>query len=128
MAYVGWELDEADRAQLMRLIPTAYPDVIAHHVTLALGTPDSLVLPTETTGEVIGFVDDGIGVQALIIRINDTTNRPGGGTFHITWSIDREGGRKPVDSNKVIFDFGWQPFSVGWTIRLTPKIFNERKM
>ena len=120
MAYVGWELDHQDRDVLLGLIRPAYPDVIAHHVTLHMGEGE---LPTETEGDVIGFVDDGAGVQALVVRIAGTTDRPGGGTYHITWSIDRSAGRKPVDSNYVLADRKWTPFSVTWNVKLTPKLF-----
>jgi hypothetical protein len=120
LAYVGWELDHQDRDTLLGMIAPAYPDVIAHHVTLHMGEG---ALPVETEGQVVGFADDGHGVQALVVEIAGTTNRPGGGTYHITWSIDRAAGRKPVDSNHVIADKGVIPFSVKWPIKLTPKLF-----
>lgn len=120
MAYVGWELDAQDRDTLLGMIEPAYPDVIAHHVTLHMGEG---ALPEANAGSVVGFIDDGAGVQALIVKINGTTDRPGGGTYHITWSIDRAAGFKPVDSNKALAAAKWTPFAVTWPVKLTPKLF-----
>jgi len=120
VAYTGWELSGTDRAQLLTLIAPAYPDVIAHHITARFG---DTTMPDAVEAEVVGFADDGVGVQALIVKINGSVKRPGGGVFHITWSIDRAAGRKPVDSNAVIAEKGWTPFSVGWKIDVTPKVW-----
>jgi hypothetical protein len=124
MAYSGWYLPEDEQARMLALIAPAYPDVIAHHVTLELGDKETLAIPDQVVGEIIGFADDGAGVQALIMRINGTTIRPMGGTYHITWSLDRAAGRKPVDSNTVIAEKGWTPFSVATQVRLEPKVFS----
>ena len=58
-------------------------------------------------GEIVGQADDGRGVQAHVVRIGGTTKRPDGSTYHITWSLDRSRGRKPVESNDVIARQGW---------------------
>jgi hypothetical protein len=55
----GWLLDADDRARLLERFPPAYPDVIAHHVTLSAGTSRATPLPVETAGEVLGCADDG---------------------------------------------------------------------
>ncbi len=120
--YVGWLLPASDREKLMMYIKPAYPDVLAHHVTLKFGVPDDYPLPEETHGLVVGIVDDGKGVQAVIVKIAGTTKRPDGSTYHITWSIDKEAGRKPVDSNTVIADIGWQKLMYEVPINLEPMI------
>lgn len=51
---------------------------------------------------VIGYVDDGKGLQALLVEIDGKVDRPDGKTYHITLSLDSLLGYKPVDSNKVI--------------------------
>ena len=104
---VGWKLVEVDRLALLRRFVPVYPDVIAHHVTLQFDAPPFATPPEERLGEVVGHADDGAGVEALVLRIGGTTNRPGGGTYHITWSLDRRAGRKPVDSNRVLAELGW---------------------
>lgn len=102
---IGWLLDEADRATLLARFPPVWPDVIAHHVTLrsATGQP----LPTQTSGEIVGEVNDGEGLQALVVAIDGTTDRPDGSTYHITWSLDKARGREAVQSNQVLAERGW---------------------
>jgi hypothetical protein len=122
LAYSGWLLPQSERAKLLGLIPAVYPDVYAHHVTLELGAYDKLATPDWVTAEIIGFADNNDGVQALVIRINGSTERPMGGTFHITWSLDTSKGYKPVDSNRVIED-GWTPLVLVTPIEVEPRVF-----
>ena len=118
---IGWLLGEADRAALLERFPPRWPDVIAHHVTLESKTVKPL--PGETAGEVVGQTDDGEGLQALIVAIGGTTGRPDGSTYHITWSLDRAAGRKPVQSNDVLRERGWEPIDAPIPIGLTPAEF-----
>jgi hypothetical protein len=117
--YTGWLLDPEDREALLQRFPPTYPRAVAHHVTLKFG-PDP-VLPTETAGEVVGVADDGRGVQALVVRIGGTTDRPDGSTYHITWSLAP--GREARESNTVIArrGFTWLPAPI--PIRLDPRPF-----
>lgn len=105
--YVGWALPEAERARLLALFPPRYARTVAHHVTLAFGVGAGHPLPTEQEGTVVGLTDDGEGVQALVVAIAGTTDRPGGGTYHVTWSLAP--GRKAVESNAAIARLGWKP-------------------
>lgn len=114
----GWLLDERDRAGLLERFEPAYPDLVAHHVTL--GSDGDASLPIETAGEVVGEADDGAGVQALVVRIGGTTDRPDGSTYHITWSLDRAAGRTPVESNGAIRDHGWRAVETPIPVRLIP--------
>lgn len=100
--YVGWELPEGERKRLLVQFPPLYPDVIAHHVTLVFGVGADCPLPEETQGFVVGIADDRVRVQALVIEVGGTTDRPDGSTYHITWSIDKRAGAKPVHSNEVV--------------------------
>ncbi|MBO1074755.1 hypothetical protein [Roseomonas marmotae] len=104
---LGWLLDRQDRATLLRHFPPAYPRVVADHVTLQSGLPAGTPLPVETDGCVVGIADDGARVQALVVEIGGTTDRPDGSTYHITWSL--AGRRKAVESNDVIRRHGWRP-------------------
>jgi hypothetical protein len=105
--FVGWLLDPRDRAKLLTQVPPRYPDVVAHHVTLAVGTKARRPPPSALAGEIVGRADDDAGVEALVVRIDGTTSRPGGGTYHVTWSLDRARGRRPADSNDVLARCGW---------------------
>lgn len=119
----GWKLDDGDRKRLLSRFRPCFPDVIADHVTLRTGTNLNALLPRETSGEIVGEIDDGNGVQALVVRIGGTTDRSDGSTYHITWSLDRARGRRPVESNDVIARLGWRPVPDPIRIRLHPARF-----
>jgi hypothetical protein len=119
----GWKLDPGDRDHLLVRFKPLFPDVIADHVTLRTGTDHKTAPPRETRGEVVGEIDDGVGVQALVIRISGTTDRGDGRTYHITWSLDRACGRRPVESNDVIAQLGWRGLAEPVPIRLKPARF-----
>jgi hypothetical protein len=118
--YTGWLLDPRDRAALLQRFAPAYPEVVAHHVTLAFGDR-AAGLPSETYGEVVGLADDGVGVQALVVRIAGTTWRPDGATYHITWSLAP--GREARESNDVIARHGWTQLPLPIPVRLEPRPF-----
>jgi hypothetical protein len=120
MAVIGWKLDEIERAELLERFPPHWPDVIADHVTLDAEVPEDHALPTETAGAIMGGIDDGEGLQAMVVAISGTTDRPDGSTYHITWSLDRARGRRAVESKKVIVERGYAPLDDPVPIRLVP--------
>lgn len=105
--YNGWLISEEDRQQLMTVIPTEYPDVYAHHVTLAYDIPEDTPLPEAKKGVVMGIADDHEGIQALIVMIDGSLWRPDGKIYHITWSLNKEMGYSPKDSNDLIKLYGY---------------------
>jgi hypothetical protein len=120
---VGWKLPDESRAALLALFRPVYPDVVADHVTLQSGVHPATPLPDATSGEVIGVADDGSGVQALVVRIGNTSERPDGGTYHITWSLDAKRGRAARQSNDVIRERGWTELATPIGIRLRPDLW-----
>lgn len=106
--YVGWALPDSERSRLLALFRPLYPDVVAHHVTLVFGVDETHPLPVSMHGYVVGIADDREAVQALVVEIDGTTDRHDGSTYHITWSLDRAKGAKPVDSNKVLKQRGFE--------------------
>lgn len=117
----GWKLDRGERAQLLRRFPPRYRNTVADHVTLAAKVAADAPLPQETAGEIVGRADDGLGVEAMVVRIGGTTVRPDGSTWHITWSL--EDGRRAKESNDVIAAQGWTPFAEPIRVSLTPARF-----
>ena len=115
-----WKLDESERASLLEQFPPIWPDIYAHHVTCGLS--DGARLSDVETGLIVGIVNDGNGVQALVIEINGTVHRPDGSLFHITWSLDRSSGRKPVDSNDVLKHLVWDRIDPPVAIKLFANI------
>lgn len=113
---IGWKIDEGDRAALLQRFPPRYERTIADHVTFGRGR--HLTLPAVAIAEVVGRADDGKGVEALVVALGGSPERPTGGTYHITWSLGPE--RRAKESNDVIAADGWQPVSEGGTVRLSP--------
>ncbi len=116
--YTGWLLDPAQRESLLARFPPRYPRVAAHHVTLKFGDRAAQA-PGAVAAEIVGEADDGVGVQALVVRIDGSEARPDGGTFHITWSLAP--GREARESNGVIAVRGWRRLETPVSVRLLPK-------
>jgi hypothetical protein len=119
----GWKLDREQRAALLQRLPPVWPDVIADHITLNSDVPADESLPNATEAEIVGSADDDNGLQAMVVAIGGTTVRPDGGTYHITWSLDRSRGREAVESNDVIAARGWQPLPEPIPIQIEPARF-----
>lgn len=118
---VGWTLDRADREALLRRFPAKFRNAVADHVTLKAQASAHGPLPQEAAGEIVGRAEDGRGVEAMVVRIGGTTDRPGGSTYHITWSL--ADGRRARESNDVIAAQGWVAFDEPIPIALEPAHF-----
>ena len=121
MAVSGWKLDRADRDELLARFAPRYAQAVADHVTLKVGVPPGAAAPKDTHGEIIGRADDDTGVEAMVVRIGGTTDRPGGGTYHVTWSLAP--GRKAKESNDVIAARGWTPIAPPVPVALAGALF-----
>lgn len=104
---IGWKLEPASRETLLAALPPRYGEVVADHVTLRAHVEADTPPPPPARCRIIGEADDGQGVQAMVVEIDGESDRPGGGTFHITWSL--ADGRRAVESNDVIAERGWSP-------------------
>jgi len=107
MGYVAYVLDEKSVNILKEAFPPKYPDFIGHHITYRMGT--SIVPAQPKVIEVVGYVDDQEGLEALVVEVDGTIRRIDGGIYHITWSLNRELGMKPSHSNVIILHFGHVP-------------------
>jgi hypothetical protein len=108
MGYVAFVLDEESRSRLLKTLTPEFPDVICHHITLEFGV-NPLRLPViieEMASPIVNIrgVARGDNVEALIVSINNNSIRSDGGFYHITHSLDRSKGAKPVHSNDVVND------------------------
>ena len=118
---IGWKVDRDEREQLLARFPPTYPEPVADHVTLSSRVAADSALPEEDSGEIIGRSDDSKGVEAMVVRLGGTTDRPDGSTYHITWSLAP--GREARESNDVIRQFGWQPIDPPVPVSLRPERF-----
>ena len=118
---IGWKLDRDQRRELLQQFPPRFKEVVADHVTLASKASDDAPLPEETEGEIVGRVDDGEGVEAMVVAIGGTTDRPDGSNYHITWSLGE--GREAKESNDVLREQAWEMFDLPMPVRLKPERF-----
>ena len=114
----GWKLDREQRRELLQQFPPRFSNVVADHVTLAAKAAKDAPLPQETEVEIVGRADDGRGVEAMVVAIGGTTDRPDGGTYHITWSL--EDGREAKESNDMLAAQRWEMFDLPMPVRLEP--------
>lgn len=117
---IGWKLDREQRRVLLEQFDPRYDEPIADHVTLTIKA-HSMPLPTPVESEIVGHSDDGKGVEAMVVAIDGTTDRPDGSTYHITWSLAP--GRKARESNDVIREKGWSPIDPPIPVNLEPARF-----
>ena len=117
---IGWLLNEDDRAKLLEQFPPSYEKAVAHHVTLKTDA-EKEPLPPQVKAEVVGRTDDGEGLEAMVVTIDGTTDRPDGSTYHITWSL--RDGRRARESNDVLKERGWDELDRPIAVRLEPGRF-----
>ena len=119
---IGWKLDRSQRGALLERFPPRYSDVDADHVTLRTEASRA-PLPPEVDATIIGHADDGDSLEAMVVRIDGTTDRPDGSIFHITWSLEKAKGRKARESNDLLKDRGWHRIDQPVPIRIDPARF-----
>lgn len=116
----GWKLDRGQREELLARFPPRYPQAMADHVTLLSNQAGGATADPPDPAEdprIVGHADDGSGVEAMVVAIAGSTERPDGRTWHITWSLSE--GRMAKESNDVIAKRRWSDLD-GGPLRLTP--------
>ena len=112
MSYSAYVLSEAGRASLLKAFSPKHPEVIAHHVTYAF--PDTSPPPELSAVRVVGHASND-KIECVVVEVDGRVERPKGGLFHITLSLNRALGAKPVHSNNLIKE-GWtalkEPFEL----------------
>jgi len=121
--YQAFELSEESRNHLAGIFPPKFPEFIGHHITYAFGVMSTDPLPEASNLQVVGYACDSKGIEALIVSVDGSTDRPDGKTFHITWSLDRSAGFKPVNSNDLIANNGWNRIRGSINITAKPRFF-----
>jgi hypothetical protein len=115
---VGWKLDRCQRNELLERFRPRYAKVVADHVTLKAKIAGNTPLPPPLVAEAVGHINDDRGVEALVVAIAGSTDRPDGSTYHITWSLGP--GREARESNDVLAAGAWQPLREPIPLTLTP--------
>jgi hypothetical protein len=102
MSYTAHVLTKSARSKILAKFPPKFPDSIAHHITVKFGVDESEPIPSPAKSvKVVGYVCDD-SLEALVVEVNGKALRPDGKHYHITLSLDRSKGRKPVQSNGLI--------------------------
>ena len=114
---IGWLLAEDDRERLLQQFPPKFDKTVAHHVTLK-SDAERDPLPADVRGVIVGRTDDEQSVEAMVVAIDGTTDRPDGSTYHITWSLGE--GRRARESNDVLKERGWAELDHPIPVKLTP--------
>lgn len=121
--YQAFELDQKSRSELAAVFPPKFSEFIGHHITYRMGVPETEPLPEASSFKVVGYAIDEDGLECLVVEVDGTTKRPDGRTYHITWSLDRSAGFKPVSSNDVIARNGYTRLDSAINISATAKFF-----
>ena len=117
---IGWKLDRDERDALLERFPPRYANAIADHVTLK-SDAERDPLPDPVEAKIVGRADDGDSLEAMVVAIDGTVDRPDGSIFHITWSLGN--GRRARESNDVIREKGWGRLAEPIPISLSPARF-----
>jgi hypothetical protein len=121
MAYTAYVISAESRVAILNRFPPKFSDVICHHVTERFGVAKGKkFLPEPVKIVVVGYACDN-SLETLIVTVNGTITRPDDMVYHITLSLERSKGRKPVDSNHLIASLGWSNVEP-LTIEAIPRI------
>jgi len=107
-SYIAYHFNDQTRQRLAELFPPKYPEFIGNHITVQFVKSNSSLPEVPKTAIIVGYADNGEGLEALVVEIDGEIHRPDGKIYHITWSLDRKKGFKPVDSNTLISQ-GYEP-------------------
>jgi hypothetical protein len=117
---IGWKLDRDQRGALLGRFPPRYGNTIADHVTLKSNAEHDSP-PGQVEANIVGRTDDGDSLEAMVVAIDGSVDRPDGSIFHITWSLGS--GRRARESNDVLRDKGWDPLGESIPVSLEPARF-----
>ena len=121
--YSAVVLDDSSRTKLIQLFNKMIPegwDVIAHHMTIKLGSLDigSNAEKDMQDGKEITLIANDYAFDDLVMAVGVEGYETKNEKPHITIAVNREAGGKPYLSNKLK---DWKP--LGFDLKLTGKIF-----
>jgi hypothetical protein len=105
--FSSYVLTDESRKALLERFPQKHEDLVAHHVTFKY--PDRHIAPPISKAMVVGYSCND-ACECLVVELDDTSTRPDGGVFHITWSLRSD--IRPVYSNTLIKKEGWTKLEV----------------
>ena len=122
MPYSAYVISSESRALIIKRHPALFPEQIAHHITHQF--PDQKRPPPVEEVKVVGYAKDiSFGLECLVVSIDGNSERPSGGIYHITLSLDRSLGAKPVLSNRLL-ESGWERLESPYRIEVEPTLLS----
>lgn len=91
MSTIEYKISSEQKAELIKKFPPKYSKAFGDHITLKMGGIDAETPEAPDKIQIVGIVDDGNGLEAMIIKVNGELKRPDGKIFHMTWSLNPEG-------------------------------------
>lgn len=108
MSYNGWMIPDRERARIFTMFAPRYPNHKCTHITLTLDIHKEF--PTDAQVAIVGYIDDGSGVEALVVSVDGDIRRPDGLIYHITLSV--ADGRASKESNDVLATKPFTPVDI----------------
>jgi hypothetical protein len=105
--FSSYILTDESRNALLERFPHKHEKLVAHHVTFKY--PDHDIAPPISKAMVVGYSCND-SCECLVVELDDTSTRPDGAVYHITWSL--RPGVRPVYSNTLIKKEGWTKLEV----------------
>jgi hypothetical protein len=97
--YTGFKLDSASQQMLKDRFGYEHQPM-GHHVTHEF-KPERIEIQREARVQVITKLVS-YNVEVLVVDVDGNSKRPDGSFYHLTWSLNKEFGAKPYDSNVLV--------------------------
>lgn len=100
---IGWQIDRGQRRDLLSRLPPRYAQVVADHVTSRSKVAADAEPPAAVTADIVGRSDDGLGVEAMVVRIDGRTSGPAAAPSksHGSWSRGASPARAMTSSRRM---------------------------
>lgn len=110
--YTAYNLTQESKNLILSKFSPKFSNLVLHHITYKFGVKTGEELPPEVSEiKVVGFAQNE-NIECFVCSLDGETNRPSGGTYHITFS--HSDSASPKDSNELL-ENGFEkvePFSI----------------
>lgn len=90
MPYAAFTIDRKTREYLLAIFPPKYSEVSLDHITIQYPCDDESVLFEPKSVAIEGYIDDGEGIEALLVRVDGDIFKSNGLPWHITLSFEKD--------------------------------------
>ena len=121
MGYLAFVPEPALITRLHQEYPPSFREVAGKHITVQFGVPSDHPLAEAERFAIVGHGTDG-AIEAFVVEVDGSTQRPDGKLYHLTWSYD-PATRKAKDSGAMLAKYGFRRVEPIWfdaTARFIP--------